>query len=89
MTKLVSVMVVLYAALGSVALAASSPSVAGYGGKAGETQAGLGSSSDPPTSVPAGETLPFTGLDLAVLVGVAAALLVAGLVLRRVGRSSA
>ena len=41
----VSAVVMLYAALGSVALAASSPSVAGYGGKAGETQAGLGGSS--------------------------------------------
>jgi hypothetical protein len=89
MRKLISVVVMLYAALGSVALAASGPSVAGYGGKAGGTQAGLGGSSggDPPTT--AGETLPFTGLDLAVLVGVAAALLVAGLVLRRVGRNSA
>lgn len=80
----------LYAGLGSVALAASGPSVSGYGGEGGETQTALGGfSGQPPTSAPAGETLPFTGLDLGVLVAVALVLLAVGFGLRRVGGAKA
>lgn len=90
MKRILAMAGVLYAALGTAAFAASGPSVAGYGGQGGETQVGLGGSGgEPPVTAVAGETLPFTGLDLAVLVAVALMLLVVGVGLRRVGRSRA
>jgi hypothetical protein len=60
----------------SVALA-QSPTESGYGGTGGSIQ----------SDVESGGSLPFTGLDLLMLVGAAILLLAAGLTLRRVGRT--
>jgi hypothetical protein len=62
--------------LASVALA-QAPTQSGYGGTGGNIQG----------DVEGGGSLPFTGLDLLLLVGAAALLLAAGFTLRRVGRA--
>lgn len=86
MKKLMFVVGGLYAALGSVALAATGPSVAGYGGEGGTTQAGLGGVSGTPAQETVSGTLPFTGLDLGLIVAAAVLLVVLGFGLRRIGR---
>ena len=60
----------------SVALA-QEPTQSGYGGTGGNIQG----------DVEGGGSLPFTGLDLLLLVGAGALLLAAGFTLRRVGRA--
>lgn len=62
--------------LASVALA-QQPTESGYGGTGGNIQG----------DVEGGGSLPFTGLDLLLLVGAGALLLAAGFTLRRVGRA--
>lgn len=68
--------VLAYLVLASVALA-QEPTQSGYGGTGGNIQG----------DVEGGGSLPFTGLDLLLLVGAGALLLAAGLTLRRVGRA--
>jgi hypothetical protein len=68
--------VLAYLVLASVALA-QEPTQSGYGGAGGNIQG----------DVEGGGSLPFTGLDLLLLVGAGALLLAAGLTLRRVGRA--
>ena len=72
--------VLAYLVTASVALA-QDPTQSGYGGTGGNIQGdvegGTGSGS-----------LPFTGLDLLLLVGAGVLLVAAGLTLRRVGRAS-
>ncbi len=89
MKKLMFLGVAAYAILVSTALAASGSSVAGYGGEGGSTQIGLGGNGgEPPVpSESAGETLPFTGLDLGLLLAGALVLLLVGAGLRRLGRA--
>jgi hypothetical protein len=62
--------------MASVALA-QQPTEGGYGGTGGNIQG----------DVEGGGSLPFTGLDLLLLVGAGALLLAAGFTLRRVGRA--
>jgi hypothetical protein len=59
------------------ALAGGSTSVNGYAGTAGTIQSGVKSNG----------TLPFTGLDLGLVAGAAAAALVVGTFMRRLSRS--
>lgn len=70
----------------SVALA-QDPTQSGYGGVAGSVQGDVegGASGG---AVGGGGALPFTGLDLMLLVGAGVLLLAAGVALRRVGRAS-
>jgi hypothetical protein len=64
-----------YLVTASVALA-QDPTQSGYGGTGGNIQG----------DVEGGGSLPFTGLDLLLLVGAGVLLLAAGFTLRRVGR---
>jgi hypothetical protein len=73
----VGIALTAYFVLASVALA-QQPTEGGYGGVGGYIQG----------DVEGGGSLPFTGLDLVLLVGAGVLLLVAGLALRRVGRTS-
>lgn len=59
---------------------AQSPAVSGYGGVGGEVQGDVGGSGS-------GGALPFTGLDLGLLVVGGLVLLVAGLTLRKLAHN--
>ena len=63
---------------------AQSPAVSGYGGVGGEVQGGVSGSG---SGSGGGGALPFTGLDLGLLVAGGLVLLVAGLTLRRFAHS--
>lgn len=78
--------VLAYLVMASVALA-QDPTQSGYGGVAGSVQGDVegGASGG---AVGGGGALPFTGLDLMLLVGAGVLLLAAGVALRRVGRAS-
>ena len=74
--------VLAYLVTASVALA-QDPTQSGYGGTGGNIQGGVEGGG---TGTGSG-SLPFTGLDLMLLVGAGVLLLAAGLTLRRVGRA--
>jgi hypothetical protein len=75
--------VLAYLVTASVALA-QDPTQSGYGGTGGNIQGGVeGGGGGGGTG---SGSLPFTGLDLLLLVGAGVLLLAAGLTLRRVGR---
>ena len=72
------VLVAAFTALATPALAlAQSPVGGGYGGEGGDVQEG----------VAGGGSLPFTGLDLLLMVAAAALLISAGLTMRRLARA--
>jgi len=75
--------VLAYLVTASVALA-QDPTQSGYGGTGGNIQGGVEGGTGGGT---ASGSLPFTGLDLMLLVGAGVLLLAAGLTLRRVGRA--
>ena len=77
----------------SAAFAADGSSLKGYGGE-GSVQSGLGPVSNtppppPPAVASSGDVLPFTGLDLGLMVVAALVLVALGLGLRRVSRTRA
>lgn len=73
----VSLVSAVFALLGAGAAYAGSPSVAGYGGKAGGVEGQVATASHP-----AG-TLPFTGLNLTLALLAGVVLVAVGLYLRR------
>ncbi|HWM13735.1 MAG TPA: hypothetical protein VNO56_04580 [Gaiellaceae bacterium] len=75
--------VLAYLATASVALA-QDPTQSGYGGTGGNIQGGVEGGTGGGTG---SGSLPFTGLDLLLLVGAGVLLLAAGLTMRRVGRA--
>jgi len=76
--------VLAYLVTASVALA-QDPTQSGYGGTGGNIQGGVeGGGTGGGTG---SGSLPFTGLDLLLLVGAGVLLVAAGLTLRRVGRA--
>jgi hypothetical protein len=94
-----SVMTVLVLALALAASASAQSSVEGYEDPGGQIQSqiqdGGGSGGDPSGTAPVtattdtstGGSLPFTGLDVALLFGAGAVLAAAGLGMRRLTRS--
>lgn len=75
--------VLAYLVMASVALA-QDPTQSGYGGTGGNIQGGVQGGAGGGTG---SGSLPFTGLDLLLLVGAGVLLLAAGLTMRRVGRA--
>ena len=76
-------------ALATTAFAQST--VDGYNDAAGQVQSGVDGDGTPPSSATAetsSGTLPFTGLDIALFAGGGAMLVLAGLGMRRLTRSS-
>lgn len=96
MRKIFSVLTVLVLTLVVATSAAAQPSVDGYENDAGQIQAQVQGGGDddgtapPPVSATTdtgGASLPFTGLDVALLLGAGGVLVVAGLGMRRLTRS--
>ncbi|HEU4449427.1 MAG TPA: hypothetical protein VFR63_05545 [Gaiellaceae bacterium] len=75
--------VLAYFVTASVALA-QDPTQSGYGGVGGNIQGDV----EGTVGAGGGGSLPFTGLDLVLLVGAGVLLVAAGLTLRRLGRTS-
>jgi hypothetical protein len=75
--------------LASVAQAAGGTSVGAYGGTAGQTQGAIHSAAQQSALGQTSGTLPFTGLNLSLIVAAGVLLLLTGVVLRRrSGRAS-
>jgi hypothetical protein len=97
MKKIFSVLTVLVLTLVVATSAAAQSSVDGYEDNGGQIQAQVQGGGDddgttPPVSATTdtagdGASLPFTGLDLALLLGAGGVLVVAGLGMRRLTRS--
>ena len=68
---------------------AQDPTEQGYGGVGGQVQGGVSGGGSGGASGSASGALPFTGLDLILLVAAGLLLLAAGLTLRRLGRTRA
>ena len=80
MKRLLVVLGVALASLASASVAlAQEPTESGYGGVGGGVQGGV--------EAGGAGALPFTGLDLLLLIGAGAMLIAAGLTLRRLGRA--
>jgi hypothetical protein len=91
-SALVGVLAILLLALPGAALAASSSTCQGYSHQTcssvgnGTVSAGTASSSPSTTNTASAGTLPFTGLDVVLLVAGGGTLLGAGFVVRRLSR---
>ena len=89
MSKIVSTIAVLVLALAFASVAnAQSSSVQGYNDQAGTVQSDVeGGGLSPVSSTDNGGSLPFTGLDLALLAAAGGVLTAAGLGMRRLTRA--
>jgi hypothetical protein len=93
MKAFISISVALVLALALAATALAQPSVDGYNDEAGQVQSqvqgGQEGAAAPTGNAQAQEQsgLPFTGLDLGLLVGAGAALVAAGFGMRRLARA--
>jgi hypothetical protein len=95
MRKILSILTALVLALAIATSASAQSSVDGYEDQAGQIQAQVQDGGDTGSTTPVATTttdsadgsLPFTGLDVALLVGAGGLLVVAGLGMRRLTRS--
>lgn len=94
MKTITSVLLALALCLALATTAFAQSTVDGYNDAAGQVQSGVegdGGAGTPPASAPAeasSGTLPFTGLDVALFAAGGAVLVLAGLGMRRLTRSS-
>lgn len=87
MKRSLTYLVVAAVSLGAASVALAGGSIVqGYGGQAGKI---VKSASPHAAPVSSGGVLPFTGLDLSLIVGAAILLVLTGLVVRRAGRNRA
>lgn len=89
MRKTISIFAALALLMAFTATAQAQSSVQGYNDEAGQVQETVQGNGNPPTSAvdDSGGTLPFTGLDLALLAAAGGVLTAAGLGMRRLTRA--
>ena len=89
MKKMGSLLLALVLCLAFATTAFGQSSVDGYNDIGGQVQSGVGGSGSgtPPTTTSSG-SLPFTGLDVALFAGAGGLLLLAGVGMRRLTRST-
>ena len=90
MKKMGSLLLALVLCLAFATTAFGQSSVDGYNDIGGQVQSGVGGSGSgtPPTTTTSGGSLPFTGLDVALFAGAGGLLLLAGVGMRRLTRST-
>ena len=90
MKKMGSLLLALVLCLAFATTAFGQSSVDGYNDIGGQVQSGVGGSGSgtPPTTTTSSGSLPFTGLDVALFAGAGGLLLLAGVGMRRLTRST-
>jgi hypothetical protein len=87
MKTIISVVAVLALTLALATTAYGQSSVQGYNNQAGQTQSDVAGSQQAGTTEASGGSLPFTGLDVALLAGAGVLLGAAGFGMRRLTRA--